>query len=76
MLNDPLYRDPRPPEGRPIGRQELFYKQSFKLQCFIFMKYTEKLPKRIIQKFLFISSKATYYKINKKASEIVKKAYE
>lgn len=74
MLN-PLYREPRPPEGRPIGIQEFFYKQGFKIQCFIFLKYREKWTKKMIMKFLFISSEHTYYKIDRKAKSIVKQAY-
>lgn len=75
MLN-PLYREPLPPQDRPLGKQELFYQQSFKLQCFIFLKYREKRPKRWIMKFLFMASKETYYKYSHQAKNLIKIAYQ
>ena len=46
------------------------------MQCFIFLKYTKRWPKRWIKKYLFITSESTYYIYNNKAKDIVKEAYK
>lgn len=74
MFN-PEYRNPVPPEWRPLWKMELFYKQPFKIQCFIYFKYTIHQPKRIIKKYLFISWEWAYYKYDHIARDIVNKAY-
>ncbi|MBR4566924.1 hypothetical protein IKO18_00420 [bacterium] len=55
---------------------ELFYKQSFRLQCFIYLKYNLNWPKRLIKKYLFMVSEITYYKYDHKAKEVVNEAYK
>ena len=75
MFN-PEYREPLPPEWWPVGRMQLFYEQSFRLQCFIYLKYRKNWPKRLIRRYLFLHSEAWYYKYNRLAKEIVKKAFE
>lgn len=75
MFN-PEYRKPIPPEWWPLGKMELFYKQSFKLQYFIFLKYTKKRPKKRIKKYMFFVWDDTYYKYDHLAKEIVNEAYK
>jgi len=72
----PEYREPKPPEWWPLGKMEIFYKQSFKLQCFIYLKYREKRPKRRLKKYLFLTSEETYYKYDHKAKDIIKQVFE
>ena len=75
MFN-PEYREPIPPEGWPVWRMKLFYDQSFRLQCFIFLKYRMHWPKKCIRKFLFLNSEGWYYKYNRLARELVMKAFD
>ena len=72
----PEYREPKPPEWWPLWRIELFYKQNFRLQCFIYLKYRERWRKKLIKKYLFINTEETYYKYDHKAKEIMKEAFK
>ena len=74
MFN-PEYRKPTPPEWWPLWKMELFYQQSFKLQYFIFLKYTKKWPKKWIKKYMFLVWDDTYYKFDHKAKAIMKEAF-
>ena len=71
----PEYREPVPPEWRPLGSMDLFYKQPFKAQYFIFLKYTKKWPKKWIKKYMFFVWDDTYYKYDHIAKDIIKKAH-
>lgn len=75
MFFSPEYREPKPPEGWPQWRLEIFYKQPFKMQCFIYLKYTKKWPRSSIKKYLFIKEDDTYYKYSRNAKKIVSEAY-
>lgn len=72
----PEYRKPTPPEWWPLWKMEIFYKQPFKLQYFIFLKYTKKWPKNWIRKFMFISSESTYYRYDHLAKDLVNEVYK
>jgi hypothetical protein len=70
------YREPKPPENWPLWKVELFYKQPFRLQCFIYFKYRMNWPKRLIMKYLFLTSEVTYYKYDRIAKDIITKAFK
>jgi hypothetical protein len=76
MPLSPQYYEPKPPESRPIGKREVFYKQNFKVQTFIYYKYVLKWPRNRIMKFMFISSNKTYYKLNRYIKQIIKEIYK
>ena len=75
MFFSPEYREPKPPEWRPLGKMALYYKQSFKMQSFIFLKYRKKRSRSSIKKYLFIKEDDTYYKYSRIAKKIVNEAY-
>ena len=75
MFN-PEYREPYPPEWRPLGKMKFFYDQPFKIQYFIFLKYTLKRPKKRIKKYMFLVWDDTYYKYDHLAKNIVSEAYK
>jgi len=52
---------------------ELFYKQRFRMQCFIYYKYTLKWSKNYVKKYLFINSETAYYKYSREAKKLIKK---
>ena len=72
----PEYREPKPPIWWPLWKMELFYKQSFRMQCFIYLKYRENWPKRWIKRYLFIKWETTYYRYDHKAKNIVNDAFK
>lgn len=76
MIKNPLYREPLPPEGRPIGKMQAFYELSLKMQCFIFLKYRERRNRKAIMKFLFINSHTSYKKYERRASELIKEIFK
>ncbi len=75
MFN-PEFREPYPPEWWPLGKMEMFYNKPFKLQYFIFLKYTLKWPKKRIKKYMFLVWDDTYYKYDHIAKEVIKEAYK
>ena len=75
MIN-PEVRNPSPPEWWPLWQMELFYKQRFRMQCFIYYKYTLKWSKNYVKKYLFINSETAYYKYSREAKAIVKEAFK
>ena len=72
----PEYREPKPPIWWPLWKMGLFYKQSFKVQCFIYMKYTLKWPKKWVKKYMFLVWDDTYYKYDNIDKEIIKEAFK
>ena len=74
-MKSPLYREPLPPEWRPLWKMETFYKLPFRLQCFIYLKYREKWNKRLIKRYLFIVSESTYYRYDHKVKNIINEVY-
>lgn len=71
----PEYRQPSPPSWWPQWQLSLFYKQEFRLQCFIYAKYTLHWPKRRIRKYLFIKAPNTYLKYSHRARAVIEEAY-
>ena len=76
MFKHPEYREPTPPKWWPLGKMELFYSQPFKIQCFIYFKYTLNQPKRIVKKYLFLVSETAYYKYDHMAKAVMNEAYK
>ena len=54
---------------------KLFYDQKFKMQCFIYLKYRERWPKRWIKKYLFLTSERSYYGYVHKSKDIIKEDF-